>query len=206
MLREPMDQSVRGGVQLDLDRGRELPPAVAALKDALRAAVARYIDRLPDADAHPFLGRKTKRFELSGLWSVKLSPGGHHVSHVHTEGWISSAYYAALPEGLEGDDHAGWLCIGRPPIASLARSCPLRHVEPKVGRLVLFPSYFWHGAAPFSCAGERLTVAFDVRPGGAPRATSARHPRGRAAWRAGRLSGGSERGPPYAEPKGEMLR
>ena len=34
-------------------------------------------------------------------------------------------------------------------------------IEPKPGRLVLFPSTMWHGTEPFA-AGERLTVAFDV--------------------------------------------
>jgi hypothetical protein len=39
---------------------------------------------------------------------------------------------------------------------------PIRLVEPKQGRLVLFPSTMWHGTRPFD-AGERLTVAFDVK-------------------------------------------
>ena len=39
---------------------------------------------------------------------------------------------------------------------------PIRLIEPKPGRLVLFPSTMWHGTVPFA-AGERLTVAFDVR-------------------------------------------
>jgi hypothetical protein len=38
----------------------------------------------------------------------------------------------------------------------------LKEIEPKPGRLVLFPSYFWHGTRPFA-AGERLSVAFDVQ-------------------------------------------
>ena len=38
---------------------------------------------------------------------------------------------------------------------------PFRTVEPKPGRLALFPSYMWHGTRPFG-EGERLTVAFDV--------------------------------------------
>ena len=38
-----------------------------------------------------------------------------------------------------------------------------RYVEPRPGRLVLFPSWMWHGTVPFG-AGERLTVAFDVAP------------------------------------------
>jgi len=39
---------------------------------------------------------------------------------------------------------------------------PIRTIEPKPGRLVLFPSTMWHGTRPFD-AGERLTVAFDVK-------------------------------------------
>jgi len=34
-------------------------------------------------------------------------------------------------------------------------------VRPEVGRLVLFPSYFWHGTRPFTGEGWRQVVAFD---------------------------------------------
>jgi hypothetical protein len=34
-------------------------------------------------------------------------------------------------------------------------------VEPRPGRLVLFPSTLWHSTEPFA-AGERLVVSFDV--------------------------------------------
>ena len=32
------------------------------------------------------------------------------------------------------------------------------------GRLVLFPSYMWHGTIPFHDAQPRTTIAFDVVP------------------------------------------
>ena len=32
----------------------------------------------------------------------------------------------------------------------------------RAGRLVLFPSYMWHGTVPFSSADPRLTCAFDI--------------------------------------------
>ncbi|WP_143873241.1 putative 2OG-Fe(II) oxygenase [Catenovulum sediminis] len=38
---------------------------------------------------------------------------------------------------------------------------PVNKIEPKIGRLVLFPSYSWHSTVPFN-EGERLVVAFDV--------------------------------------------
>jgi hypothetical protein len=37
-------------------------------------------------------------------------------------------------------------------------------LQPEVGQLVLFPSYFWHGTLPFHSEQPRLTVAFDVVP------------------------------------------
>ena len=41
---------------------------------------------------------------------------------------------------------------------------PELYVQPKPGRLVLFPSYMWHGTVPFASSQQRLTVAFDAVP------------------------------------------
>ena len=93
---------------------------------------------------------------------------GHHVPHFHSAGWLSSAYYAALPptmsEALPGST-AGHIQFGSPP-AGLGLDLPARRiVRPEPGRLVLFPSYLWHGTLPFPGEGTRLTAAFDVVPG-----------------------------------------
>jgi hypothetical protein len=76
-------------------------------------------------------------------------------------GWLSSALYITLPEGLGGADHSGWLTLGEPQEELRLELPPTRMVEPKPGRLALFPSWMWHGTRPFA-EGERLTVAFDV--------------------------------------------
>jgi hypothetical protein len=39
-----------------------------------------------------------------------------------------------------------------------------RWVQPEEGKLVLFPSYVWHGTQAFDRGDQRLTVAFDVVP------------------------------------------
>jgi hypothetical protein len=39
-----------------------------------------------------------------------------------------------------------------------------RYVQPHPGRLVLFPSYFWHGTVPIQGPDARLTIAFDAVP------------------------------------------
>ena len=53
------------------------------------------------------------------------------------------------------------MTLGQPPAVLGLDLPPLRKIEPRPGRLVLFPSTRWHGTVPFA-AGERLTVAFDV--------------------------------------------
>jgi hypothetical protein len=45
------------------------------------------------------------------------------------------------------------------------RSAPAtRAVEPREGRLVIFPSYFYHRTRPFDCIGARISIAFDAVP------------------------------------------
>ena len=118
---------------------------------------------LPPIDSrHPLLRhRRNRPVRFAGAWSVRLTGEGYHVSHNHPQGWISSAFYVALPESIP--DRTGWLRLGVPQ-AELGIDLPaFRWIEPQVGRLVLFPSTMWHGTLPFP-AGERMTVAFDVAP------------------------------------------
>lgn len=99
---------------------------------------------------------------IEGSWSVRLTSQGFHVNHVHPEGVLSSACYISLPPSLgAGDTRDGWLELGRPPEQLSLGLEPLASIEPRPGRLALFPSYLFHGTRPFA-DGERLTVAFDV--------------------------------------------
>ncbi|WDA39887.1 putative 2OG-Fe(II) oxygenase [Erythrobacter sp. BLCC-B19] len=160
---DPLDQSVRGGTQTD---GNLLLRAEAPIRDLrarLLAVVERHVAQLPAPEpGHPTLLAGRTPLRVAGAWSVRLTDAGHHTDHVHPQGWFSSALYLALPEtlGHGGEDHAGWLGLGeaRDLVPGLA---PYRLVEPKPGRLVLFPSTMWHGTRPFP-KGERLTVAFDI--------------------------------------------
>ncbi len=158
---QPLDQSVRGGTQTDGELFTRIDPVIIALREAVRAVVAEHVALLPPHDAsHPLLGAGRSPIRFSGSWSVRLQAGGQHSNHVHPMGWISSALYVALPPDL-GNAQAGWLTIGEPQAELGLGLAPLRLIEPKPGRLVLFPSTMWHGTRPFQ-AGERLTVAFDV--------------------------------------------
>jgi len=163
---EYLDQSVRGGTQTDGPLFSRIEPEIRALRAAVVEAVGDHVAQLPPFDQrHPLLGRRRDHpLRFAGSWSVRLRGAGYHASHVHPQGWISSALYVSLPEKRsEADPHAGWLTLGQPPPGLTQSLLEPRFIEPMPGRLVLFPSWMWHGTVPFS-AGERLTVAFDVAP------------------------------------------
>jgi tetratricopeptide (TPR) repeat protein len=160
----PLDQSVRGGTQTDGNLLLRTEAPIRDLKARLAAIVAQHVVQLPAAEqGHPTLIARRMPQRIAGSWSVRLEGAGFHTDHVHPQGWFSSALYLAVPQtlGSGGEiDHAGWLSLGeaRDLVPGLA---PYRLVEPRPGRLVLFPSTMWHGTRPFP-AGERLTIAFDI--------------------------------------------
>jgi hypothetical protein len=132
------------------------------LREAIRTTVAEHVAKFPAPDpAHPLLGAPRHPIGFSGSWSVRLQSKGYHANHVHPAGWISSALYIVLPPEV-GQGDAGILTLGEAKAPNFPVDLPpFRTVDPKPGRLALFPSYMWHGTRPFG-EGERMTVAFDV--------------------------------------------
>ena len=159
---QPLEQSLRGGTQTDGDIFTHIDPVLVKLREGIRSTVAEHVAKFPPRqDGHPLLAPERDPIRFSGAWSVRLTSGGYHANHVHPVGWISSALYIVLPSDV-GQNEAGYLALGDPTSPTLDIDMPaFRTVEPKPGRLVLFPSYMWHGTRPFG-EGERMTVAFDV--------------------------------------------
>ena len=158
----PFDQSLRGGTQTAGKLfGRE-DAEIRHVRERMRRAVRAHLDALPAPDAaHPLLGLDRSRFRFTDSWSVRLVDGGYHVSHFHPQGAISSAFYVTYPQDPRQVGHGGWLTIGEPPECLRTGLGPLQMIEPKAGRLALFPSFLWHGTRPFP-RGERMTIAFDA--------------------------------------------
>lgn len=160
----PIGQSVRAGTQTRGHLFRRGEAAIGSLFETLQDAVARFWSRLPEPDpTHPLLRHRDKAPNIVNGWSIRIARGGHHVSHIHPGGALSSACYVAIPDSLDADRQEGWIELGRPPADLGLDLQPLRAFAPKPGRLVLFPSYLYHGTRPFG-EGERLSVAFDVAP------------------------------------------
>lgn len=158
----PIDQSLRGGTQTARSLLADQEPVIQAFLESLREPLVQYCRQI-GTGSHPLATRNSGQAQLVGCWSVRLTGGGFHVNHVHPEGWISSAFYVSVPDDLRVVDHQGWLQLGAPryPVPAIA---PERYVQPSAGRLVLFPSYLWHGTVPFESPAARLSIAFDAVP------------------------------------------
>ncbi len=165
MRSHPIDQTLRGGTQTQGALFKQALPDIQALKRTFEQAIAQYVDGLPDDPHHPFLSRKTKSVRFSGAWSIRLQTQGFHVNHVHSQGWISSAYYVRLPDCVaDTGQKQGWLTFGETNLGLGERERVARAVKPEEGTLVLFPSYLFHGTRPFDAPQDRMTVAFDCVP------------------------------------------
>jgi uncharacterized protein (TIGR02466 family) len=164
----PLNQSLRGaGTQTTRDLLSQDHPAIRAFVNALDEPIKQYLEEIGTGDFHPTSARNTGNYSFSGMWSVRLRDGGYHEAHVHPEGWISSAYYVVVPDDIENDpDKAGWIEFGIPPYQTNPQLPAVKQIAPRVGQLVLFPSFMWHNTRPLRDACERITAPFDLVPDG----------------------------------------
>lgn len=148
-LTHPVGQSLRHGSQTQRSLLDYPDREIQAFFQAIDGPIRRHIASLGEHGA----------YEISGAWSVRLNRQGYHTDHVHPEGWLSSAFYVRTPQG---QGREGWLKFGEPGTPTSPALGPEHWVQPEPGMLVLFPSYMWHGTAPFLTDGTRLTCAFDL--------------------------------------------
>ena len=148
-LTHPIGQSLRHGSQTQRSLLDYPDAEIQALLQAIDKPVRRHIAAIGEAGDYDF----------AGAWSVRLNRRGYHENHVHPEGWLSSAFYVRLPQA-EGRE--GWIKFGEPGTPTAPPLEPGHWLRPEPGMLVLFPSSMWHGTAPFSSDGTRLTCAFDL--------------------------------------------
>lgn len=165
MTEHPSQQSLRHGTQTTYRLSGSDDPAIQAFFKALEAPLREHLSGL-GAGEDPLRRRNSGGYRIVGAWSVRLRQGGFHLDHMHHEGWISSAFYVETPDGaLDRESREGWLRLGQPPFATVPELPAERFVRPEPGRLVLFPSYMWHGTVPFHTPERRTTIAFDILPG-----------------------------------------
>jgi len=147
-----------------------LRKAVKLAPQAFHATLSRelgsaFFDRLNQN--HPVSVGRGRPITLPAAWSIWVTEGGFHRTHVHTRGWYSSAYYVILPSELQGTGekgNQGALAFGRPELEVPGKLGSDKIIAPAEGMLALFPSYFWHETLPYKSSEARVVVAFDALP------------------------------------------
>lgn len=160
----PASQSLRHGSQTTYRLTGSDDPVIRAFFRALDKPIRAHIAQMGEGN-DPVRRRKSRDYRIEGAWSVRLRPGGFHKDHFHPEGWLSSAFYVETPQSaLDSPDRQGWIRFGQPPFKTRPELPAEHFVRPQPGRLVLFPSYMWHGTVPFTTPERRMTIAFDAVP------------------------------------------
>jgi tetratricopeptide (TPR) repeat protein len=166
---QPLDQTLHFGLQTRGNLFDDDHPLITHLVSEFERCIEdakihiQEINKTQDICLYPgFASQKPTYF--SGSWSVKLNNMGYHSNHMHPLGWLSSAFYVTLPEEIQSEQKkAGWFHVGVPNIELETELPPTRFIKPEIGKLILFPSFLWHGTVPFKEESYRLTVAYDVR-------------------------------------------
>jgi hypothetical protein len=139
-------------------------PTCRALAATVQQLVKQYIAELPDDPGHPFVASRPDSFVLKG-WAVVSNGPGYLQPHLHPRAWLSAVYYVTQPPiSQQPGSHEGWLRLGLPDTYGLsaADGWDERWFEPRLGTLLLMPSYFLHGTSPMAQNDERISIAFDI--------------------------------------------
>ena len=145
--------------------GGELGP-IKDFSDIIMAGFNAYRRQFIGEPAHPFLDGCPKDMRLS-IWGVVMHKAGHQVPHIHPSAWLSGVYYVEVPESVTEDDptHEGWIEFGHPPEDIHAQHIPdVALMCPSSGRMILFPSHFYHRTIPLKTERRRISIAFDIVP------------------------------------------
>ncbi|MGI2154110.1 2OG-Fe(II) oxygenase family protein [Shewanella oncorhynchi] len=160
--RHPVEQSLRSGSQTKGELFNQNIPSISKLKGKITSIIEAHIKSSSSELREFFCLSNTDFFKFSGSWSINLRDNGFHVNHYHNAGIFSGCYYLVTSGVSNGGE--GWLKFGQPELSRWLEFDAEYLVRPEVGRLVIFPSYMWHGTTPMSVSGQRLTIAFDIVP------------------------------------------
>jgi uncharacterized protein (TIGR02466 family) len=105
--------------------------------------------------------------EIGESWFNFYKEGDFMYDHEHPSGVVSGVYYYEMPENSGGDiyfrspnplmHHRVWPQCGDPDFQQYK-------LTPKVGRLILFPSWLTHSVMPVTGSERKISISFNLCP------------------------------------------
>ena len=108
----------------------------------------------------------SNEFKVTEAWSIINSNKSSNSRHIHSNNYISAAYYVKAPENC-GDivfyDPREAKVIRKPKsISGNSLNADVVNITPKEGLLVLFPSYLHHSVNENTSGNERIVISFNL--------------------------------------------
>ena len=104
---------------------------------------------------------------LGNMWANINYPGGYNKPHIHPNSLFSGVYY------VQSEPNSGKL-VCNDPRPGIQSNMPTRvngqppkhlwrevHIEPRVNRILMFPSWLWHNVEPNESNNIRISVSFN---------------------------------------------
>ena len=104
---------------------------------------------------------------LGNMWANVNPPGGYNAPHIHPNSLFSGVYY------VHAQPNSGKL-VCNDPRPGIQTTMPTRkpgqppkhlwreaHLEPKPGRIIMFPAWLWHCVEPNQSNDIRISVSFN---------------------------------------------
>jgi uncharacterized protein (TIGR02466 family) len=109
--------------------------------------------------------REDMKFGLSA-WANVHNTGGYNVLHTHSGCLMSGAFYLTLPQGagplIFQDPRPGVLHNSHIYVGDFPNAANPFVVEPRVGQLVVFPSWLGHFVEPHLNRSPRVCIAMNA--------------------------------------------
>ena len=109
---------------------------------------------------------KKNKLQITSMWSIINKKDASNSRHIHSNNYISAAYYVKAPENC-GDiifyDPREANVIRKPNILEPNKlNANIMNISPKEGLLVLFPSYLHHSVDFNKSNDERVVISFNI--------------------------------------------
>ena len=109
---------------------------------------------------------KKQEVKITGMWAVINKKNSSNAMHIHSNNYISAAYYVKAPIDC-GDivfyDPKFAATYRYPKISKTNKlNSNIVSFQPKEGMLVLFPSYLQHSVNANKTNQERIVISFNI--------------------------------------------
>lgn len=107
-----------------------------------------------------------QKVKITSMWSVINKKNASNSRHIHSNNYISAAYYVKAPENC-GDivfhDPRSVTTFRYPKISKQNKlNSNVFTIQPKEGLLALFPSYLYHSVDLNRTNEERIVISFNI--------------------------------------------